>query len=197
MGMFGSTRDVATMKIFTKELVEDIISQQVGYYKTMLSDTQPNVYGEATTRYFTGPVLIPCLIVRGEFTRELSDFGFDTERDVQFQFFKDHLIEANVVPEVNAIKLPVSCVSNVACTASPSCARCRIALDASTKLSLSASIFIIVSPCAPVLVIDKSPPSIVTAPVIFVAVSSSIVVAFRREITDGVPPLLVTLKNSV
>ena len=100
MGMFGSVRDVATMKIFTKELVEDIISQEVGYYKVKLNDTKPNVYGEATTKYFIGPVLIPCLIVRGEFTRETSDFGLDTERDVQFQFFKDHLIEANVVPEV-------------------------------------------------------------------------------------------------
>ena len=100
MGMFGSVRDVATMKIFTKELVEDIISQEVGYYKVKLNDTKPNVYGEAATKYFIGPVLIPCLIVRGEFTRETSDFGLDTERDVQFQFFKDHLIEANVVPEV-------------------------------------------------------------------------------------------------
>ena len=100
MAMFGSVRDVATFKIFTKELVEDIVSQEVGYYKVMLSDTQPNVYGEATKKYFVGPVLIPCLIVRGEFTRDSQDFGFDTKRDVEFRFFKDHLIEANVVPEV-------------------------------------------------------------------------------------------------
>jgi len=100
MGMFGSTRDVATMKIFTRELVEDIVSQEIGYYKVQLSDTQPNVYGEALTKYFIGPVLIPCLIVRGDFTREASEYGFDTERDVEFRFFKDHLIEANIVPEV-------------------------------------------------------------------------------------------------
>ena len=101
--MFGSTRDVATMKIFTKELVEDIISQEVGYYKVKLNDTKVNVYGEALTKYFIGPVLIPCLIVRGEFTREVTDYGPDTERDVDFRFFKDHLIEANVVPEVGDI----------------------------------------------------------------------------------------------
>ena len=63
--MFGSTRDVATFKIFTKEIVEDIVSQQVGYYKIRLSDTPVNIYGEALTKYFVGPVLIPCLIVRG------------------------------------------------------------------------------------------------------------------------------------
>lgn len=100
MGLFGSTRDVATFKIFTKELVEDVVSQEVGYYKVKLGDTQPNVYGESAKKYFIGPVLIPCLIERGDFTREATDFGFDTNRVVTYRFFKDHLIEANVVPEV-------------------------------------------------------------------------------------------------
>lgn len=100
MGMFGSARDVATMKIFTREVVEDIVSQEVGYYKVKLGDTQPNVYGESMKKYFIGPVLIPCLIVRGEYTRTNTEFGFDTDRKNDFRFFKDHLIEANVVPEV-------------------------------------------------------------------------------------------------
>jgi len=103
MGMFGSINDVATMKIFTKEIVEDIVSQEVGYYKIMLSDTPVNIYGEAVNKYFIGPVLIPCLIVRGEFTRIREEYGPDTKRDVDFRFFKDHLIEANVVPEVGDV----------------------------------------------------------------------------------------------
>lgn len=101
--MFGSTRDVATFKIFTKEIVEDIVSQQVGYYKIKLSDTPVNVYGEALTKYYIGPVLIPTLIVRGEFTRQGTDYGPDTMRSVDFRFFKDHLIEADVVPEVGDV----------------------------------------------------------------------------------------------
>lgn len=101
--MFGSTRDVATFKIFTKEIVEDIVSQQVGYYKIRLSDTPVNIYGESLTKYFVGPVLIPTLIVRGEFTRQATDYGPDTMRSVDFRFFKDHLIEADVVPEVGDV----------------------------------------------------------------------------------------------
>jgi len=103
MAMFGSTRDVATFKIFTKELVEDIVSQEIGYYKVMLSETPDNVYGEALKKYFIGPVLIPCLIVRGEYSRVSTDYGFDTTRDVDFRFFKDHLIEASIVPEVGDV----------------------------------------------------------------------------------------------
>ena len=101
--MFGSVRDIATFKIFTKELVEDIISQQVGYYKIKLDDTPTNIYGEAMTKYFIGPVLIPTLIVRGDFNRESTDYGPDTIRTVDFRFFKDHLIEANIVPEVGDV----------------------------------------------------------------------------------------------
>lgn len=101
--MFGSTRDVATFKIFTKEIVEDIVSQQVGYYKIKLSDTPTNIYGEALTKYFIGPVLIPTLIVRGEYTRQRTDYGPDTMRSIDFRFFKDHLIEADIVPEVGDV----------------------------------------------------------------------------------------------
>ena len=101
--MFGSTRDVSTFKIFTKEIVEDIVSQQVGYYKIKLNNTPVNIYGEALTKYFIGPVLIPTLIVRGDFTRQGTDYGPDTMRSVDFRFFKDHLIEADIVPEVGDV----------------------------------------------------------------------------------------------
>ena len=100
MSLFGSSRDVATFKLFTKELVEDIVSQEVGYYKVMLSDTPANVYGESAKKYFTGPVLIPCLIERGDFDVTNTDYGRDSVRSVTFRFFKDHLIEANVFPEI-------------------------------------------------------------------------------------------------
>lgn len=100
MALFGSFRDIGTFKVFTKELVEAIISQEIGYYKLMLSDSPVNVYGEGMNKYFIGPVLIPCLIERGEFQKETTEYGPDTRRDVVFRFFKDHLMEANVVPEV-------------------------------------------------------------------------------------------------
>ena len=103
MSMFGSARDVATFKIFSKELVEDIISQEIGYYKYKLGDTKANIYGESLNKYFIGPVLIPCLIVRGEFNVEGTEYGPDSIRTADFRFFKDHLIEANIVPEMGDI----------------------------------------------------------------------------------------------
>ena len=103
MALFGTTRDVFTFKTISKELLEDIISQQCGYYKIKLDDTPPNVYGESLKKYYIGPVLINCLIERGDFSFDQSDFGFDSKRSVTFRFLKDHLVSANVVPEVGDV----------------------------------------------------------------------------------------------
>ena len=104
MALFGSSRDVSTFKGIARELLENVISQQVGYYKYMLGDTEKNVYGEATSRYYVGPVLINCLIERGEFSAARKEsLGPDVNRDATFRFLKDHLQDANVVPEIGDV----------------------------------------------------------------------------------------------
>jgi hypothetical protein len=55
--MFGSSRDIDTFKIISKELVNDVISQQCGYYKVILQDTKSNIYGESQNKTYIGPVL--------------------------------------------------------------------------------------------------------------------------------------------
>ena len=36
MAIFGGSRDVDTFKIMSKELINDIVTQQIGYYKIMI-----------------------------------------------------------------------------------------------------------------------------------------------------------------
>lgn len=103
MAIFGSLRDIDTFKIISKELVNDVISQQVGYYKTVLPDTTPNLYGESLSKTFIGPILFNCIIERGDFTAPVDEFGPDTQRDVVFRFLRDDMIEANVVPEIGDV----------------------------------------------------------------------------------------------
>jgi hypothetical protein len=99
MAMFGRQRDITFFKSISRELLEDIVSTQCGYYKVVLNETKPNVYGEAMSKYYIGPVLLNCLIQREEFTANSDDFGIDYKRPINFRFLKDHLVEANVVPE--------------------------------------------------------------------------------------------------
>ena len=99
MALFGSSRDLNTMMGINYELINDIISQQVGYYKVSLPDTRINMYGESVEKQYIGPVLLNCLIDRGDFTTEFSDQGMDRTRAVTFRFIKNQMVDANVYPE--------------------------------------------------------------------------------------------------
>jgi hypothetical protein len=103
MAIFGGKRDITFFKSINRELIEDVISTQCGYYKVRLGDTQPNVYGEALTKYYIGPVLINCLIDRKDFTAKNEEFGPDYSREIEFRFLKDHLVDANIVPETGDV----------------------------------------------------------------------------------------------
>lgn len=103
MAIFGSLRDISTFKGLAREIVENVVSQEIGYYKYMLNESSVNVYGESTERYYVGPVLISCLIERGDFSVNRMEQNIDVARPATFRFLKDHLIDANVVPEIGDI----------------------------------------------------------------------------------------------
>ena len=103
MALFGTLRDINVFNTVNRELLEDIISTQIGYYKVKLGDTQPNMYGEAVSKYFIGPVLLNCLIERGDFGVNRTDYAIDVNRKSVFRFFKQHLQETNVFPEIGDV----------------------------------------------------------------------------------------------
>ena len=84
-------------------MLENVVSQQIGYYKYTLEESTINVYGEGVNRTYIGPVLINCLIERGDFSTISQAQTIDVKRDVTFRFLKDHLVDANVVPEIGDI----------------------------------------------------------------------------------------------
>lgn len=103
MALFGTVRDAGMQIGVAQELVNNVITQQIGYYKIILPATPANVYGEALVKDYIGPILLNCLIVRGDFTTTTDNFGPDARREVDFRFLKVDLIAANVVPEVGDI----------------------------------------------------------------------------------------------
>ena len=103
MALFGTVRDAAMQIGVAQEFVNNVVTQQIGYYKVVLPDTQPDVYGEAFVKSYIGPVLMNCLIERGAFTTTIDNFGPDVRRIAGFRFLKVSLVEANVVPETGDI----------------------------------------------------------------------------------------------
>lgn len=105
MSIFGSQRDFALIRKMNRALLRDIIEQEVGYYKISLADTQENIYGEALEKMYLDPVLMQCLITRGDQVYSVDEFGPDLTRQLSFAFLRDDLVDANLVPEIGDIIL--------------------------------------------------------------------------------------------
>lgn len=103
MALFGTARDARMQTGVARELINNVVSQQIGYYKVVLTETPANVYGEAITKQYIGPVLLNCLITRGDFSIVIDNFGPDSRRTVDFSFLRADLVVANVVPAVGDI----------------------------------------------------------------------------------------------
>ena len=105
MALYGRNKDVLLFQGLNTELLHRIIEQQVGYYKPQLEDTPSNIYGEAQNKTWIGPVLLKCLLDRGEQTVTNDDFGVDRNRVLSARFLRKDLLDANVVPEIGDVIL--------------------------------------------------------------------------------------------
>lgn len=104
MAIFGSIRDASLVRHLNRELLHDVITQQCAVYKLKIAETKVNIYGEAAgARYYHDPILLNCLIDRGEMSQPTDDFGVDYSREVEFKFFRDDLVDSTLVPEVGDI----------------------------------------------------------------------------------------------
>ena len=103
MSIFGSQKDFALITKMNRALLRDIIEQEIGYYKISLEDTQVNIYGESSEKTFLPPVLIQCLITRGDQIYTTDDFGPDLTRQLSFAFLRQDMVDASLVPEVGDI----------------------------------------------------------------------------------------------
>jgi hypothetical protein len=104
MALFGGSRDINLFTTINRELIRDIISQQVGYYKFNIQKTVSNMYGEAyEQKYYNGPFLIDCLISKIEQNWISSDFGPDVNHTVKLHFLREDLQDFNIYPEVGDV----------------------------------------------------------------------------------------------
>ena len=94
------------MRKFNRELMGNIITQQCAIYQFKLEETKVNIYGEAAEeKYYNGPFLFNVLINRENqnYPTQIESVGF--EQGIEFYFFRDDLVDANVVPQVGDIIL--------------------------------------------------------------------------------------------
>ena len=101
--LFGSKRDFDLFVSVNRELIKDIIEQEVLYYKLSIADTSVNIYGEALQKTYLEAVKLNCLITRGDQVYDVDEFGPDLGRNASFAFLKPDLEDISTVPEVGDI----------------------------------------------------------------------------------------------
>lgn len=102
--LFGSNRDFDLLVNINRELLKDIVEQEVIFYKLNLDDTEANIYGEALIKNYFIPVKLNCLITRGDQVIETSQYSMpDLQREASFAFIRQDLVDTDVIPEVGDI----------------------------------------------------------------------------------------------
>ena len=101
--LFGSNRDFNLLVNIQRELVKDIVEQEILYYKFSLEESLANLYGESTKKTYWNPLKLSCMITRGVQIISDDEFGPDLNREASFAFIRQDLVDINLVPEVGDI----------------------------------------------------------------------------------------------
>lgn len=101
--LFGSNRDFDLLVNINRELLKDIVEQEILYHKLSLEDLDVNLYGESLQKSYWAAVKLNCLITRGDQVIDIDDFGPDLGRDASFAFLRPDLEDRSVLPEVGDI----------------------------------------------------------------------------------------------
>lgn len=101
--LFGSNRDFDLLVNINRELLKDIIEQEVLYHKLSLEDLDTNLYGESLQKSYYANIKLNCLITRGDQIIDIQEFGPDLGREASFAFLRQDLNDVNIVPEVGDI----------------------------------------------------------------------------------------------
>ena len=97
--IFGSVNDVGTLLHIGRELIQDVVEQEVLYYKISLEETVENIYGEASEKFYWTPLHLNCLIKRGDQDWQVQEYGPDVNRVTEFAFFKEDLRDKELLVE--------------------------------------------------------------------------------------------------
>ena len=74
---FIPQKEVDLFDALNEELIDNVLGQYVDIYKVSVEDTEENLYGESSTKYFEKGFRVNCLISFEEPTIEQNDFGPD------------------------------------------------------------------------------------------------------------------------
>jgi len=102
---FIPQKEINTFDSMNEELIDEIIGQSVDIYKVSIDNTNENVYGESTTKYYEVGFRVNCLILFNEPEITQDEFGADENADIEMYFQRNNLSSGslNFYPEMGDI----------------------------------------------------------------------------------------------
>ena len=102
---FVPQKEINLIDSMNEELIDEIVGQSVDIYKVNIENTDDNIYGESTTKYYDKGFRVNCLIQFNEPDVNLDEFGTDVNTSVEMFFQRNNLASGslNFFPEVSDI----------------------------------------------------------------------------------------------
>ena len=88
-----------------EELIDEVVGQSVDIYKVSVENTDENIYGESTTKYYDVGFRVNCLIMYNEPEIIQDEFGADNNSSIEMYFQRENLASGslNFYPEAGDI----------------------------------------------------------------------------------------------
>tara|TARA_Y100000592_G_scaffold47519_1_gene75460 strand:- start:14192 stop:14662 length:471 start_codon:yes stop_codon:yes gene_type:complete len=102
---FVPQKEINLINSLNEELIDEIVGQSVDIYKVSIDNTEENVYGESTTKYYEIGFRVNCLIQFDEPEVEQTEFGADYNASIEMYFQRANLSSGslNFYPEAGDI----------------------------------------------------------------------------------------------
>ena len=102
---FIPQKEIDLINSINEELIDEIVGQSVDIYKVSIDETEENLYGESTTKYYEIGFRVNCLINFNEPVVEQSEFGADVNASIELNFQRANLSSGslNFYPETGDI----------------------------------------------------------------------------------------------
>ena len=100
---FVPQKEVDLINVMNEELIDEIVGQSVDIYMVSIDNTDENIYGESTTKYYDVGFRVNCLIQFNEPEILQDDFGADLNTNIEMYFHRTTLKEAGFHPEIGDI----------------------------------------------------------------------------------------------
>ena len=102
---FVPQKEFDLINSMNEELIDEIVGQSVDIYKVNVDNTEENMYGESTTKFYDVGFRVNCLILYNEPEVNQDEFGADVNSNIEIYFQRENLSSGslNFYPEVGDI----------------------------------------------------------------------------------------------